>query len=127
MYEFKQTQDGKPYIAIATADVKASLFPIDAPADPTKGSKLAYNCNLVLLKSNVGISFDVREITAEGESKGNFVAGDKSTKMNGHRAVVTKWLADRKKAVELATIPTPIYNDLMKEIKAAAEAQAAGA
>lgn len=126
MFEFKTSATGKPYIAIVTPEVKASLFPIDAPIDDTKKSRLAFNCNMVLLKANVGISFDVRVIT-EGDAKGNFVAGDKSTKMNGHRAIVTKWLDEQKKVVELTTIPTGVYNDLMKEIKAAADAKAAEA
>lgn len=118
MFTRKTTADGKEFLSIEKAgEFKAQLFPINYTPAAGKKSKLSYNCNLYLVKSQVGVSFDVRQIT-EGEKVGEFLAGDKS-RLSGHRAVVTEYLTDTRKVIEKATIPYGIYKDLMDEIKLA--------
>ena len=127
--EIKTSSNNKKYIAIESDTFKASVFPI-ANAKEGKGSTLAFNLSLVLLKGNVAINADVRRIS-KGEAAGQLVIGSSSHKLDGHRAIVTDFLKElddngnavlddkgnvKGKVIERASIPMGEYTRLMDAI-----------
>lgn len=127
--EIKTSSNGKKYIAIEADSFKASVFPI-ANAKGGKGSTLAYNLSLVLLKGNVAINADVRRIS-KGDAAGQLVIGSSSHKLDGHRAIVTDFLKElddagsavldekgnvKGKVIEKVSIPMGEYTRLMDAI-----------
>lgn len=128
----KTTQGANPkkYIAIESDTIKASVFPIEG-ARAGKGSELAFNASIMLLKANVAITADVRRITKDGDSKGQLLIGSSSHRLDGHRVLVSDFLKEtdangadvldekgnkKGKVIEKVSIPTGQYNSLMEAI-----------